>query len=217
MRIAIIGAGNVGGALARGWARAGHEVLLGARDPKDTRLAPLAAAGARAVAPADAAAAAGVVKLALPWHAAEAAATGLGDLAGKVVIDCTNPLAMGPTGLGLAMGFATSGAETLAARLPGARLVKTLNQVGAEVMADASGFAHPPAMFMAGDDADAKSTVAGLLADLGFEPLDAGALDRARLLEPLGMLWINQAMLRGKGRDWAFAALPRRRDATGRG
>ena len=88
-------------------------------------------------------------------------------------------------------------------------MVKTLNQVGAEVMEDTSGFAHPPAMFMAGDDEDAKRTVAVLLTDIGFQPLDAGPLHRARLLEPLAMVWINQALLRGHGRDWAFAALPR--------
>lgn len=64
-------------------------------------------------------------------------------------------------------------------------------------------------MLVAGDDAAARATVAGLVADLGFEPLDAGDLRRARLLEPLAMVWTNQALIRGKGRDWAFAALPR--------
>ncbi len=85
--------------------------------------------------------------------------------------------------------------------LPGARVVKSLNQVGAEILADASGFAHPPAMLVAGDDAAARATAAGPVADLGFEPLDAGDLRRARLLEPLAMVWINQALIRGKGRD----------------
>ena len=214
MRIGIIGAGNVGGALARGWSRAGHAIALGVRDPGAASVAALAAAaGAEVLSPADAAATAEIVTLALPWNAVEDALRGL-DLAGKTVIDATNPLAMGPGGLGLDRGFATSGGEAVAAWAPGARVVKTLNQVGAEVMAEAASFAHPPVMFMAGDHAAAKATVAGLLADLGFEPLDAGGLDRARLLEPFGMVWINQALLRGKGRDWAFAALPRRRAAA---
>ncbi len=211
MRVAIIGAGNVGGALGRAWSRAGHAVVFGARDPgaADVR-ALVAETGAEAMAPAAAAAAAEVVVLALPWSAAETAVKGLGDLAGKVVIDCMNPLAMGPHGLGLDRGHSTSGGETVAGWLPGARVVKTLNQVGAEVMADATGFAHPPVMFLAGDDPDAKAVATGLVRDLGFEALDAGALHQARILEPFGMVWINQAMLRGHGRDWAFAALPRK-------
>lgn len=210
MRIGIIGAGNVGGALGRGWARAGHDVVLGVRDPGAASLAALLAeTGARAVAPAAAAAEGEVVVLALPWSAAEAAAAGLGPLAGKVVIDCMNPLAMRDGALELDRGFATSGGETLAGWLPGARLVKTLNQVGADIMDRAAGFAHPPAMFLAGDDAEAKALVSGLLADLGFDPLDAGDLSKARLLEPLAMVWINQALFRGKGRDWALAALAR--------
>jgi hypothetical protein len=62
-------------------------------------------------------------------------------------------------------------------------------------------------MFMAGDDADAKTAVAGLLRDLGFDPLDAGDITKSRLLEPFALVWINQALVRGKGRDWAFAAI----------
>jgi 8-hydroxy-5-deazaflavin:NADPH oxidoreductase len=116
---------------------------------------------------------------------------------------------MGAHGLGLDRGFTTSGGETVAGWLPGARVVKTLNQVGAEVMAATTGFAHPPVMFVAGDDREAKAVALGLVRDLGFDALDAGALRAARLLEPFGMVWINQAMLRGHGRDWAFAALPR--------
>jgi predicted dinucleotide-binding enzyme len=120
-----------------------------------------------------------------------------------------NPLAMQNGRLGLDRGFNTSGAEALASWIPGARVVKTLNQVGAEMMADNAGLPCRPVMFMAGDDSAAKATVSTLLADLGFEPLDAGDLTRARLLEPYGMVWINQAMIQGKGRNWAFAAVSR--------
>jgi len=105
------------------------------------------------------------------------------------------------------LGHTTSGGETVAAWLPGARVVKALNQVGAEMMADNAGLPHRPVMFMAGDDAEAKASVAAVLSDLGFEPLDAGDMTKARLLEPFGMVWINQALLRGKGRNWAFAAV----------
>jgi hypothetical protein len=209
MPIAIIGAGQVGSALARGLAARGHRILLGLRDPAGADTAALAAAtGATRASPAEAAAQADIVILALPWSAAEGAVRALGDLAGRIVIDCMNPLGTTPDGLGLTLGFTTSGGEQVQAWLPRARVVKTLNQVGAEMMDGTARFPHPPVMFMAGEDAAAKAAVAGLLADLGFEPLDAGGIARARLLEPFGMVWINQALFRGKGRRWAFAAIP---------
>ena len=207
MRIAIIGIGNVGGALAQGLAGKGHDLVLGARRPDAPEVAALAAAtGARAALP-DAAAAADLVILALPWSGAEAAVRGLGDLSGRIVIDCMNPLGMTADGLGLTMGHTTSGGETLAGWLPGARMVKTLNQVGADLMARNDHLPLRPVMFMAGDDPAAKQVVAGLLAALGFAPQDAGGLARSRLLEPFGMLWINQTLAQGMGRDWAFATV----------
>lgn len=209
MKIAIIGLGNVGSALARGW-KGRHELLLGTRDASDVEANDLAKqTGGKLMSQADAASAAEIVVLALPWNAAERAVASLGNLAGKVVIDCMNPLGMVDGKLGLLVGHSTSGGEILASWLPGVSIVKTLNQVGAEIMADNARMAARPAMFMAGDDPQAKSKVAQLLADLGFEAMDAGDLKMGRILEPYGMVWINQALLRGKGRDWAFAALPR--------
>lgn len=208
MRIAIIGTGNVGAAIATGLRGKGHQVTLGARDlTKPEVLALAGAAGADLAAPATAAAGAELVILALPWAAAEAAIRALGDLSGKVVIDCMNPLGMVGGTLSLMLGHTTSGAEVVQGWLPGARVVKTLNQVGAAIMARNGHLAHRPVQFVAGDDAGAKAAAMTLLADLGFDPLDAGDLTRARLLEPFALLWINQAMLRGKGRDWAFAAV----------
>lgn len=208
MDIAIIGAGKVGSALAAAWGRSGkHRITLGVRRPEEAEIvARTKALGAAVATPAEAAGAAEVVVLALPWRAAQIAVAALGDLGGKVVVDCMNPLAMGEHGLGLAMGFSTSGAETVAGWLPGARVVKTLNQVGAEVMADALRFVVRPAMLMAGDDPEAKGAVGALLAEIGFEAIDAGGLLRARLLEPFGITWIALAMS-GRGRDWAFAAV----------
>ena len=208
MRVAIIGTGNVGGAIAHGLKGKGHEVTLGARDPRNREVATLVAeTGAAAVLPAAAAMAADIVILALPWNAAETAVRSLGDLSGKTVIDCMNPLGMTGGALGLTIGHTTSGGETVAGWLPGAHVVKTLNQVGAEIMAKNDHLPHRPVMFVAGDSEAAKTQVADLLTDLGFEPLDAGGLSKARLLEPFGMLWINQALFRGKGRNWAFAAI----------
>ena len=86
-------------------------------------------------------------------------------------------------------------------------MVKTLNQTGAEIMAQNAHLPHRPVMFMAGNDPTAKARAADLLRDLGFDPLDAGDITKSRLLEPFALVWINQALARGKGRDWAFAAV----------
>lgn len=211
MKIAIIGIGNVGGALARGLKRSKRQLVLGVRDTGESAAKTLAAdVGAALASPVEAARTAEVVILALPWNAAEAAVKALGDLSGKIVIDCMNPLGMTNGQLALTIGHTTSGGETVARWLPGARVVKTLNQVGAEIMESNTDLPHRPVMFMAGDDAAAKSAVTGILTDLGFDPLDAGDLTKARLLEPFAMVWINQAMMRGKGRAWALAAVDRR-------
>jgi predicted dinucleotide-binding enzyme len=208
MRIAIVGTGSVGAALARGLTAKGHDVTLGTRRPEGETVRALAAeTGSRAVHPLDAVLSAEVVILALPWAAVETAVAGLGDLSGKIVIDCTNPIGRVDGALGLTLGHTTSGGETVQRLLPAARVVKTLNQVGAEIMARNAHLPHRPVMLMAGNDAMAKTEVAGLLRDLGFDPLDAGDITRSRLLEPFALVWINQALLRGKGRDWAFAAI----------
>jgi len=208
MRIAIIGTGNVGTALARGLKGKGHDITIGARDMAAARPVALAQdTGAALAHPSDAARQSDIVILALPWAAAKEAIASLGDLAGKIVIDCMNPLGMVDGALGLTIGHTTSGGETVQNWLPKAHVVKTLNQVGAEIMADNARLPHRPAMFMAGNDEAAKTTVASVLKELGLDALDAGTITQARILEPFAMVWINQAILRGKGRGWAFAAL----------
>lgn len=208
MRIAIIGTGNVGSAIARGFKGTDHAVSLGTRDPTGADVVKLAhETGASLTNPRAAAGAADVVVLALPWNAAESAVKALGPLAGKTVIDCMNPLGMIEGTLGLTVGHSTSGGEIVQSWLPKAHVVKTLNQVGAEIMARNDHLPLRPVMFMAGDDPGAKAQVAALLTGLGFAAMDAGDLTKSRLLEPLGMVWINQALVRGKGRNWAFAAV----------
>jgi hypothetical protein len=208
MKIAIIGTGNVGGAIAHGLKGKGHSVILGARDPGDDSTRALAAeTDATAATPANAVIGADIVILALPWSAAEAAVRALGTMDGRIVVDCMNPLGMVDGQLGLVLGHTTSGGEIVQDWLPEARVVKTLNQVGAEMMADSSRLPHRPVMFMAGNDAAAKTSVAAMLSDLGFEALDAGDITKSRILEPFGMVWINQALIQGKGRAWAFAAV----------
>ncbi|GAB5446136.1 NADPH-dependent F420 reductase [Gymnodinialimonas sp.] len=185
---------RVGSALAAGWEAQGHEVQFSGRDT--TPGAPEIANWAE------------VIVLAVPYAALEGIAATIA-AKDKPIIDCTNPIATVPDGMGLAVGHTTSGAEQLQALLPGAHVVKTLNQVGAEVMADTTGFALAPVQFLAGDNEASKMIVSALLVDLGFEPLDAGGLSKARLLEPFAVTWINQAIAQKHGRNWAFGAMPR--------
>ena len=208
MKIAVIGAGKVGSALGTGWAKAGHTIVFGVRDVNKAELKALCARiNATAAPSANAARQGDVVVLALPWTVAENAVKTLGDLKGKIIIDSMNPLAMKDGVLGLERGFTSSGGEAVASWLPGARVVKTFNQVGAEMMMAGDRFETRPVMFLAGDDDTAKSTVAQLVGELGFEALDAGALKQARILEPFAMVWINQALFRGLGRNWAFGVI----------
>ena len=211
MHIAIIGAGNVEGALGKGWARAGHALTYGVPDPSEARhrATAEAAGGAivasvlRAVQGADA------IVLAVPFDAVGDALAAAGDLSGRLLIDVTNPLRMGAAELELSLGFDRSAAEHVASLAPRAAVFKTLNQVGFEVMANTAGYAAPPVMFVAGDDAARKPVVMTLVSDLGFHAVDAGGLRVARLLEPYGMLWIHMALDRKAGRDNAFAYLAR--------
>jgi predicted dinucleotide-binding enzyme len=211
MRIAIIGTGNVGGALGRTWADHGHEIVFGVRDPKHPQPLVDEIAGARAVSVADAATSAETVVLALPWEATKDAISSAGNLAGKTVIDCTNPIKLGMDGLrgGLVLGLTTSAAESVAQWAAGARVVKAFNTIGAGNFATPQFGSQAATMFICGDDADAKQRVAQLATEMGFDVVDAGNLAIARLLEPLGMFWIHLALLRGLGTDIAFKLLRR--------
>ncbi|HSG39652.1 MAG TPA: NADPH-dependent F420 reductase [Thermoanaerobaculia bacterium] len=209
MKIGIIGAGNVGGALGRGWAKAGHEVMFGVRAASDPKVAELLreAPGARAGSVAEVAAFGEVVALATPWEATEDALRHAGNLAGKILFDCTNPLA--PQLSGLTHGHDTSGGEQVAAWAPGARVVKVFNTIGANHMENPDFDGVAATMFYCGDDDEAKAAAARLASDLGFDPIDAGRLDQARLLEPLALLWIRLAYVQQQGRDIGFKLMRR--------
>jgi 8-hydroxy-5-deazaflavin:NADPH oxidoreductase len=195
MKVAVIGAGKVGQALGETWRGKGHVVTYGVRNPADTKYAALGAANLKS--PGEAARGADVIVLATPWTTTEAACKQLDGLSGRIIIDCTNPLGMGPDGLRLLVGFDTSGGEMVASWCAGARVFKTFNQTGFENMKAAARMSPKATMFVAGDDQTNKPTVLRLVADIGFEAIDAGPLASARLLEPLAMLWITQVM---KGR-----------------
>ena len=210
MRIAVIGAGSVGGTLGKGWAERGHQVTFAVKDPADAKLRSLLGsikgkADAKPVR--DAARDAEVVVLATPWDANADAIRAAGDLAGKILIDVTNPLK--PDLSGLALGHDTSGAERVAAMAKGARVFKALNQTGFENMANPAYPAGKAVMFVAGDDPAGKKTVLELVSGLGFEAVDAGNLQAARLLEPLAMLWIHLMVHQKIGRSFAFGLMRR--------
>jgi NADPH-dependent F420 reductase len=209
MNIGIIGSGNVGGTLGTRWAHAGHKVTFGSRHPESKEMRDLAAkAGANARAGSVAQTAqADVILLATPWPAAEEAIRAAGDLSGKVVIDATNPLR--PDLSALTAGTTTSAAEQVAQWTPAARVVKAFNTVGANIMANPAFGADRPVMLYCGNDAKAKQIVHSLIAELGFEPVDAGPLTQARTLEPFALLWISLAYQAGLGREIAFKLLRR--------
>jgi 8-hydroxy-5-deazaflavin:NADPH oxidoreductase len=211
MRIGVIGAGNVGGALGKAWGKKGHQVFYGVPRPQDDKTQQaVRAAGpaAKAGSPAEAAAFGEAVVFATPWPATEAAVKSAGDLAGKIVIDCTNPLK--PDLSGLEIGHTTSGAEKVASWAKGAKVFKAFNTTGFNIMADPVINGVPAVMFVCGDDEAAKPTVMRLAADVGFDVIDAGKLTQARLLEPWAVLWIYLAFNGTTGRDFGFALLRRK-------
>jgi predicted dinucleotide-binding enzyme len=206
MNIVIVGAGNVGRALAGGWRNAGHSVALAVRDPAAEKAGALKQQGFSIVASNGAATAGDIVVLAVPWPALANAVKQLGPLAGKVVIDAINPLT---PDFSLAIGHNDSAGETVARLAPGARVVKAFNTTGANNMADGHYSMGKLMMPVAGDDAAAKATVMSLATDLGFEPIDVGPLAMSRHLEPMAMVWIKLAIVQKLGRNFGFALLRR--------
>jgi 8-hydroxy-5-deazaflavin:NADPH oxidoreductase len=205
-RIAVIGAGNVGGSLGARISKSGFPVRFGVRDASgSSELLARCAADASTASPADAAAWAEVVFLAVPATAAvELARTLAKQLEGKIVVDCNNPLTWqdGPVWNPPAEG---SLAAAIAQAAPGARVVKGFNTFGAEFHADPSAAGAPALVYLAGDDAAAKTRVSEVAKTAGFGTVDAGPLRNAAVLENLAMLWIHLATVGGQGRNFVFA------------
>jgi len=203
MNISILGTGNMAKGLAGVFAAAGYSVVLGSRDA--ARAADVAHQIGANVAGADlktAAERADVVVLAVPYAAAAETIAAAGGLTGKTVVDITNPLTDDYTGLTL--GHTTSAAEEIQKLAPRAKVVKAFNTIFASVLAAGGKAAGEAAtVFVAGDDADAKTTVERIAAKAGFVPLEVGGLAGARYLEPLGGLNIALGYGRGLGTDIA--------------
>lgn len=205
MKIAIIGTGNVGGALATQWAHAGHELFLGAQDTASFKgKALLANPNTTVHSPAEAVRQAEAVLLAVPAPAAVAAAQSLGDTTGKIIIDAMNiVMGRGPE------GFANT-AEAILAHTASRDLVKCFNCTGANNMQRPVYGNTALDMFMAGDSERAKAVARQLALDAGFaECYDIGGNDSFTLLEQFAFFWIRLAMLQGHGRDIGFKLLRR--------
>jgi predicted dinucleotide-binding enzyme len=193
MNIGILGTGNVGSALATGFSNAGHEVVLGSRDPDSVQGSDVDVVTQKAAAEHG-----DVVVLAVPAGAIVTVAAELESiLAGKTVIDAANEYPEAKSGRPLAVRVADAA--------PNANVVKAFNTIGANRMTDPLVDGERATMFLAGDDDDAVQTAATLATDLGFTPLVAGDLSAASHLEHLARFWIH--LSQEHGRNIAFRLL----------
>lgn len=205
MKIAIIGTGNVGGALATKWALAGHTILLGVKDSSAFKGASLLTNPNTSVHPIkEAVQEAAVILVATPATAAVEVAQSLGDTSGKLIIDAMNiVMGRGPA------GFAST-ADAILANTASREVIKCFNTTGFNNMENPVYGTEKLDLFMAGDSAAAKQTVRQLALDAGFaECYDAGGSDLFQLMEQFAFFWINLAMRQGLGRDIGFKLLRR--------
>jgi len=206
-KVAILGSGQVGEVLGNGFLQHGYAVMRASREPAKLAAWKQAAKGDAQVGTfADAAKWGEIIVLAVKGSAAEAALeqAGLANLAGKTVIDATNPIADTPPQNGVIVYF-TNANESLMERLqkkaPQAKLVKAFNSVGSAFMVNPK-FSTPPSMFICGNDAGAKATVTEVLTKFGWETVDMGPVEAARPIESLCILWCLPGFLKN---DWAHA------------
>jgi predicted dinucleotide-binding enzyme len=210
MRIGILGSGLMGAKLGTLFARSGHEVVFSyARSEQKlerlARDARNAGGNARAGTPREAAREADVLLLAVHWNRVDDVLQQAGDLAGRVVVSCTLP--MNDDDTALVVAHTSSGAEELARRATGARIVSAFGTVPSEVLVpvyEARGDEPRPSLLYCGDDDDAKATAARLIRDVGFEPLDAGPLRSARYAEPFTLLVARLAYEGDDGPELAY-------------
>lgn len=213
MRIGILGTGNVGQALGKGFIGLGHEVKMGSRDPQNAKMltwvremGPKASGGTFAEATSFgeliALASLGVA------NADCLSLAGLGNFRGKVVIDTTNPLDFSKGAPALAIGHTDSGGEQVQRILPDAHVVKAFNTAGNAHMVNPTFPGGPPDMFICGNNDAAKATVAGICRDFGWGVVDLGGIDASRYLEPMCLLWVLHGVRSGSW-NHAFKLLQR--------
>lgn len=205
MNISILGTGNMASGLAALFAKAGHAVTLASRDIETARkVAAELGEAIGATSLSGAADGADAIVLAVPFEASEEVIAAAGGLAGKIVIDITNPLTADYSGL--TIGHTTSAAEEIQKLAPSAKVVKAFNTVFASVLQNAGKAGGKPAtVFVASDDENARSKVAALAKSAGFASIDAGNLAAARYLEPVAGFNIALGYGLGHGTDIAPA------------
>jgi 8-hydroxy-5-deazaflavin:NADPH oxidoreductase len=192
MRVGILGSGLMGGKLGTLFARAGHEVVFSYARSKQKlmKLARDAGGNARAGTPQEAAQYADALLLAVHWSRIDDVLKQAGDLSGKVIVSCSLP--MNAQNTELVLGQTTSGAEALAHKFSGAKIVAAFNTVPSEVLFGVFDTRRRksarPSLVYCGDNSDAKKMAAGLSRDVGFDPVDAGPLRIARYIEPFALL-----------------------------
>lgn len=197
MKVGILGSGEVGQALGDGFVSRGHDVKLGAREATNEKITKWAAKhGKKASAGTfrDAAAFGEIVVLATLWSGTESALrlAGIENFEGKAVFDVTNPLLFEPNQPPkLALGHTDSAGEQVQRWLPGARVVKVFNIVGNKHMVDPKFPGGPPTMFLCGNDPSARAAATDVCKAFGWETVDLGGIEGARLLEPMCILWVQ--------------------------
>ena len=201
--IAIIGTGEVAGALGPEFAAQGHTIVYGSRDPTRAEVGQLierTGGQASATTPMDSVKGADIVVLAVPGLLVDQITRGLGDLSGKIIIDPTNPLNRSPGRIEHAV--ATSNAEIIQTAAPGAHVVKAFNALNWKTMVDPESSGGPVSIPLAGNNDDAKRVVARLVEGMGLEAIDVGPLAHARWVEGMLILWINNRYGGGESFDY---------------
>ena len=205
--IAVIGTGNMGSALGKKLAGAGHRIVYGSRDPSRESVRKLVEAtgdGATATTQRQAAQQSDIVILAVPWDPMEETVKNIGDLRGKILIDISTPHRQAGDGYP-ELSVHTSSAELVQQWAPGARVVKTAFSA-AQVIEDPLKYGEPTVTYIAADDRVAKEIVAGLAIQLSLFPLDAGPLRMAKSIDHMGLLYLTPLI---QGRDSTWIWLPR--------
>src|ERR1051326_2910570 len=197
MRIAVVGTGDMGGALAVALSHKHDVSVAGSRLGSESAAAAIEASGGkiREIA-VEGAREADVVVFAVPWEAVDDVARRLGDLRGKVVMVVTVPWIEGKN---LAVGTTASGAEIIASKLRNARVAQAFNTIASATVREIDSYAEKPTAIVSSDDDEAKKVVRQLARDIGFDEVDGGPLLSARFTEPIGMMWAQLAFEGGYG------------------
>ena len=199
--IAMIGTGQVAGALGPKFAALGHTIVYGSRDPTRDQVGALVERtgnSASATTPAESVIGADIVVMAVPGTAVEAVTKSLGDLSGKIIIDPTNAVDRSADGY-LELVYESSTAEIIQDAAPGAHVVKAFNTLNWRTMVEPDSAGGPVSIPLVGDSAAAKATVAALVEGMGLEAIDLGPLRHARHVEGMLLMWIYNRYAGGSG------------------